>query len=179
MINQILFATDLGVCTPYCLMHVEALAVKFDANINIVHVVPPLEELAAAVVRSHCSDLVKQEVLNTPHIKGLLESLKETIFETLLREPFDDSRLLERVMDISVLAGQPANVVLDVADKLQSDLIVIGSQGVNNLDGRLLGSVAARILQLSRRPVYMIPVMDRAHVYGTQYGAPLERPKRA
>lgn len=179
MINQILFATDLGVCTPYCLMHVEALAVRFDAKINIVHVVPPLEELAAAVVRSHCSDLVKQEVLNTPHIKGLLESLKETIFETLLREPFDDARLLERVMDICVLAGQPASVVLDVADQLQSDLIVIGSHGVNNPDGRFLGSVATKILQLSRRPVYMIPMMDRAHVYGVRSDAVVERSKRA
>lgn len=167
MIKKILFATDLSIFTPYSLLHVEALASRFEADINIVHVVPPLEELTAAVVKSHCSELVKQEVLNTPHIKGLLETLKESIFEILIQEPFDNSRLIDRVRDINVLVGQPATAILNEAERTHCDLIIVGSHSINSMDGRLLGSVAARVLQLARTPVYMIPMMSPESVYGS------------
>ncbi len=176
MIKKILFATDLSVFTPYSLLHVEALASRFEANIHIVHVVPPLEELTIAVVRSHCSEQVKQEVLNTPHIKGLLETLRENIFEILIREPFDNARLINRVADISVLVGQPSTAILNEAERCQCDLIIIGSHSINSMDGRILGSVAAKVLHLARTPVYMIPMMSPESFYG---GATAEsRPQR-
>lgn len=168
MIRTILFAADLGAFTAHGLAHTENLAKKLDASINIVHAVPPLGELACAVLRSHCSDAVKKEVLKTTHVAGLLDTLREQIFEMLLQDPFDASGLAARVSDIKVVAGQPAAVILSEAEQSEADMIVVGSHGIDSLDSRLLGSVAGKVLQLSKTPVYMVPMMNTAHIAGMQ-----------
>lgn len=167
MIKTILFATDLGAFTAHSLLHVESLAKQFDAKVNIIHAVPPIGEFAAAVVRSHCSDQVKQEVLKTPHITGLLEAMREQIFEVLAREPFNESGLLSFIRDIVVSPGQPAAVILYEAERIRADLIVIGSHSAEALDGRFLGSVATRVLQLAKVPVMMVPMMNP--IIGSRY----------
>lgn len=158
MIKTILFATDLGAFTSHSLLHVEALARQFNAQVSIVHAVPPIGEFAAAVVRSYCSDQVKKEVLQTPHITGLLDAMRDQIFEVLAREPAEVG-LLGFVKDIIVLPGQPAAVILKEADRVGADLIVVGSHSAEAMDGRLIGSVAAKVLQLARVPVLMVPMM--------------------
>ncbi len=160
MIKKILYATDLGAFTTHSLLHVESLARQFNARVSVIHAVPPIGEFAAAVVRSHCSDQVKQEVLKTPHITGLLEALREQIFELLAREPFEESGFLSLIGDIVVSSGQPAAVILREAERMGADLIVIGSHSAEALDGRLLGSVATKILQLAKVPVFMVPMMN-------------------
>src|SRR5690606_16249985 len=127
MIKTILFATDLGAFTSHSLLHVEALARQFNAQVSIVHAVPPIGEFAAAVVRSYCSDQVKKEVLQTPHIAGLLDAMRDQIFEVLAREPIVEAGLLGFVKDIIVAPGQPAAVILKEADRIGADLIVVGS----------------------------------------------------
>lgn len=162
MISTVLFATDLGAYTTHGLLHVECLANRFDAKVHVIHAVPPIGEFTAAVMRSHCSEQVKQEVLQTSHIKGLLDALREQIFETLVRDPFNKGDFLARIQDIVVQPGQPAAVILAEAERLKADLIVVGSHSSDTMDGRVLGSVATKVLQLARTPVFMIPMADPA-----------------
>jgi nucleotide-binding universal stress UspA family protein len=166
MIKKILFATDLGILSTHSLIHVESLARSYGAKISIVHAVPPLGELAAAVVRSQCSETVKAEVLRTPHIKGLLETMRAEIFAMLSAEPWAEADFMSLIGDVVVAPGQPAAVILQQAEYLHADLIVIGSHGTDALDGRMLGSVAAKVLQLAKVPVFMVPMLDL-----TQYSA--------
>jgi len=160
MVKTILYATDLGAFTTHSLLHVEALARQFNARVHVIHVVRPIGEFAAAVVRSHCSEKVKEEVLKTSHITGLLEAMREQIFEMLAREPFETSGFLASIGDIIVSPGQPAAVILREAERIGVDLIVVGSHSAEALDGRLLGSVATKILQLAKVPVLMVPMMN-------------------
>lgn len=166
MIKTILFATDLGAFTSHALLHVELLARQSLARVVIVHAVPPLGEFTAAVVKSHCSESVKREVLGQPHIKGLLDSIRDEIYETLLSADFADLNLGRWVRDVVVAPGRPAAVVLEEAERLSADLIVIGSHSPQALDGRLLGSVATTILQLAKVPVLMVPMAKDP--FGTQ-----------
>lgn len=159
MIKKILFATDLGAYTTHSLVHVEHLAKRFNAKVDVVHVVPPIGDFAAAVVRSHCSERVKQELLNTPYIAGVMEALREQMFELIAHEPFEESGLLAHIGNIVVRPGQPAAVILQEAARAQADLIVIGSHSAEALDRHLLGSVATRVLQLAKAPVFMVPMM--------------------
>jgi nucleotide-binding universal stress UspA family protein len=50
-------------------------------------------------------------------------------------------------------SGRIAQEIIDAADQEEADLIVMGSRGVSNLRGLLLGSVAHKVLQLSAQPV--------------------------
>lgn len=158
MIRQILYATDLGAFTSHALLHVELLARQFNARVAIVHAVPPLGDFATAVVKSHCPETLKREVLDKPHLKGLLEGVREEIFETLVSDEHAELDVARWVSNIVVAPGNPAAVILEQADRLQADLIIVGSHSPQALDGRLLGSVAAKVLQLAKVPVLMVPM---------------------
>ena len=51
------------------------------------------------------------------------------------------------------LAGHVAQAILDAAESGGADLIVMGSRGLSDLRGLLLGSVAHKVIQLADRPV--------------------------
>jgi nucleotide-binding universal stress UspA family protein len=49
--------------------------------------------------------------------------------------------------------GHIAQIITSLADELDAGLIVLGSRGRSDLSALLLGSVAHKVLHLSRRPV--------------------------
>ncbi len=160
MIRNILFATDLGSYTPHALVHVESLASQFDAKVSLVHVVPPMSEFTSAIVKSYCSEAVKHELLESRNIKGLLESVRDEVFDFVASNTLVEQNLMTRINEIVIVPGKPANVILFEAERLQADLIVIGNHGPDAIDGRILGSVASKVLQLAKVPVYMVPMME-------------------
>ncbi len=52
--------------------------------------------------------------------------------------------------------GHPAEAILDVADEVGADLIVIGTRGLGRVDRFLRGSVSARIANHARTSLMMI-----------------------
>ena len=85
-------------------------------------------------------------------------------FDTLVEESAAENRteldaLRERLsgsgVDVSqaVVEGFPDTVLCEVADDVNADLLVTGTHGRSGLKRILLGSVAERVVRLSRRPV--------------------------
>ena len=50
-------------------------------------------------------------------------------------------------VDTTVLVGSPARTIVDVARERGADLVVMGSRGLSNLPGLLLGSVSHKVVQ--------------------------------
>lgn len=167
MVKKILFATDLGAFMPHALIHLESLSDHFDAEICIVHAVPPMGEFATSVVKSYCSETVKREVLSASRITSVLDAVRDEIQTMLVINPFTDVTISDRVTDIIVTHGNAACVVLKEAERVSADMIVVGSHGTESLDGRMIGSVTAKILQLSKIPVFMIPMMHMVQTHQT------------
>ena len=51
---------------------------------------------------------------------------------------------------------QPARGIVDLADELAADLIIIGSHGRSGVQKLMLGSVAGKVVTLSTRPVLVV-----------------------
>lgn len=52
--------------------------------------------------------------------------------------------------------GDPAGIIIDIASKLNVDLIVLGSKGTSALGRYLLGSVANKVVQYAHKPVMVV-----------------------
>ena len=53
--------------------------------------------------------------------------------------------------------GIPSEVILDVAEKWDADLIVLGTHGRTGISHLIMGSVAEKIVRHSKIPVFIIP----------------------
>ena len=159
MIKNILYAADLGAFTRYALTHVESLAEQYDAKVSVIHVVPPIEVFTSAVLSSYCSEKVKKELLSVHGVDAINDMIRDQIFDLLSMESNGETQILNYINSIRVLTGHPASVILDEACTGCADLIVIGNHSASTMEPHLLGSVAAKILQLAKTPVYMIPMM--------------------
>lgn len=52
--------------------------------------------------------------------------------------------------------GRPADVIVDVAEQVDADLIVVGSRGLGSVQRLLLGSVSIEVVQRAHRPVTVV-----------------------
>ncbi len=58
--------------------------------------------------------------------------------------------------DLKIVKGEPSQTIIDTAQELNADVIVIGSRGLNALQELVLGSVSHQIVQKSDRPVLIV-----------------------
>lgn len=58
--------------------------------------------------------------------------------------------------DIRILEGPAGNCIAEVARIEKADLIVMGSRGVSDFEGLILGSVAHQVLHKSACPVFIV-----------------------
>lgn len=55
-----------------------------------------------------------------------------------------------------MLVGDPAEAIVELSAKRKCDLILLGTQGRSALGDMLIGSVASKVLRLSRIPVQLV-----------------------
>ena len=167
MIQTILFATDMGLHTHYLLHHVNDIASQHDARVIVVHAVEPPGHLGHAMVQSYLSEATQRE-FEEEGISRIIDGVKSRILEVLEDEFIDGQQGLSKIRDVRVIAGKPVDVILEEAVSCNADMIILGSHGQESLSPNILGSVTVRILQMSRVPIYMVPlvrsVMSRARV---------------
>jgi len=104
--------------------------------------------------------LILLAVIPTPKIKSFVDAdayknLRKKA-ENLISDTIKD--LGEQSYDINGLVeeGDAAAKIIDVANRLNVDLIVLGSQGESELGQYLLGSVANKVVQYAHKPVMVV-----------------------
>lgn len=159
MIRSMLYATDLGLYAPLVMQHALALARTFDADLYVVHAVEPMGLFAESVLQSY----LDEQALNDFHSQGLstvIASIEQRVLDGF-REEFGEEGDLDRIKAVRVLQGDPSQVILDQARKLSVDLLIVGSHSHGTDAETPLGRTAARVLQLARVPVYLVPLVER------------------
>lgn len=108
------------------------------SSVHVLHVLTPFVPLAPEGVPMEWVD-------ETKRMQHAMEMLEKELNE-------------QRYTGISqeVLMGDAGTIVVDRADELPAELIVVPSHGRSGLTRLLLGSVAERILRLAKCPVLVL-----------------------
>lgn len=159
MVRSMLYATDLGVYTPLVLQHALAMAKAFMADLYVIHVVEPMGPLAQSVLRSHL-DEATLATLQRQGVATVMESIEDRVFGALRAELGEGHPDLALFSAVRVRQGDPWEVILEQARELNVGLVVLGSHGQGGRNEVPLGRTAARVLQLSPVPVYLVPLLQ-------------------
>lgn len=157
MIRSMLYATDLGAYAPLVLQHALALARKFEAELHVIHAVEPMGSFAESVLQSY----LDAPTLNELHGRGvsvMMANIEKRVLDNFCEDLADGERDLDLIQAVRVRQGDPAEVILDQARRLQVDLLVLGSHSRVTEAELPLGRTAARVLQLAEVPVYLVPL---------------------
>ncbi len=126
-------------------------------------------KLAAGLQRSFGGELL---VLTVYRHHSLLEASMSMVRP---REPenLDDAmrahagKIVEEAREIArrqgaekvrgfIKSGQPARAIVRFGEKHEADLIVVGSRGLGDVEGFLLGSVSHKVTSLAKCPVMVV-----------------------
>jgi nucleotide-binding universal stress UspA family protein len=155
--RTLLYATDLSANAAHAFRHAIAVARRFDARIHILHVLP---EVDAAVMNYIATAMGEERLANLEleHKAEVKDGIRQRLHRFAKEELVDRPEDVGRILDIEVHHGNAVDRILDAADRIGADLIVIGSHGKGRLKYVLLGSVAEKVLRKSERPVLVVPL---------------------
>ena len=156
-IQRILYATDLSPNSAYAFRYAINSAIKHDAKIIILHVF----ESPSPTVRAQMGFYLNEEQIKKifdERVSSALERIKKRLRTFSDKELKDYPKAADRIDSIEVCEGFPADTILEKADELECDAIVLGTHGKGIVANTFLGSVTKRVLRRTRKPVFIIPL---------------------
>lgn len=133
-LRKILVAIDGSFKSIKSLNYLEYL---FESQINVkiflVHIIEWTEQ--------------KEEVLDSQIIDKIEHNGRMILKSIVVKDRYNCERIVK--------LGDPGNKIVDLAEKLDVDLIVLGSKGLG-LTEQEIGSVAKKVLRLTRKPVIFL-----------------------
>jgi nucleotide-binding universal stress UspA family protein len=154
-IRTILYATDLDPRAPEVFRYAMSLAHHYDAKIVLVHAVEPLTPYARGLVEMYLPE-GKGKNLREEHRDRILADLHTRLRRFCQDDVCVDLGGDQRVTEIRVVEGLPTEVILDEAQRVAADLLVLGDHRHGAVGELLLGSVSHRVLQRSPVPVLLV-----------------------
>lgn len=155
--RAILFATDLTANAEFAFRHAVSLARCHNGEIHLLHVLPQVDQAVLNYV-STVMGSGKLADFEVQHEDAVVETIRLRLSEFAKTELADHPEDLQRIAGIEVHHGDAVAMILEASDRLNADLIVVGSHGKGRLRYAFLGSVAEKLLRKSHRPVTVVPL---------------------
>ena len=142
-------ATDLSERSLKALRYAADIALKYEAEITLLHVVEEfLNKEEMVMLRVSVSDFKEMQKQMAVAAKEIMEDELDRIgakgvkHKLILRE------------------GKPEKEITSTAEELDMDLLVITTNGRSNIEEKLLGSTAEHIVRYSKVPVLTVRTED-------------------
>jgi nucleotide-binding universal stress UspA family protein len=142
--DRILFPFDLSQASFHALRYACALAEKYNARLDLLHIVEYRNLPESYSVRG--SEIFKQ-VINLE--RKILDEMEKKV-----NELYKGAHPLNA--HFTVEEGKPFEEILNFAQKNKAKLIVIGNTGVNETRGHRLGSTAENVMPRAGCPVLVV-----------------------
>ena len=141
-IGRVITALDGSRAAERALQDAIDLGLANDATIVLAHVVqPPVSAYSPYI--PHTVQITQSEV--EVRREGM-----QRYMDALVRQPWLEGRTIVRDLRVDHHA---AHAILDLARKMEADLIVLGTHGRGGLRRFILGSVADKVIRATSRPV--------------------------
>lgn len=154
--KNILVARDLGKDSARVIRYALEMGVKFHAQIHVLHVMPTVDASVMNMV-ALAMGADKLEKYNKDNEAELAEQTSQQLHKIIEEEKELMEEDVAHPVKVEVHHGEPVPTILTIADRLDADLIVLGSHSKGPLEYAFLGSVAEKILRRSHRPVMIVP----------------------
>jgi len=145
--GPIMVAVDFSPCSEVALLFAGDLATALASRLIVLHVVHD-----PAHMPGYYQNKVRKKTLSR------MEDLAGEMFDTFLAEvrtKHPECQALQKP-EVLLVKGLPVTRILQVAEKQQAGMLVIGSKGMTGLRSLLLGSVAAQVVSLATLPVTVV-----------------------
>ncbi|MCV6587768.1 MAG: universal stress protein [Marinobacterium sp.] len=156
-VKKILYASDIESGSRPAFRAAVSLCGHYDAEITFLHVIEPLSASAQSIVKTMMNDdsLMEMHDQSLDHLRDSLRERIQRFCESEL-EPEEmpaDEQIVARVEE-----GAPDQVILNIADEIDADVIVMGCRKHTAVSQFLLGSTANKVMHHSQRPVLIVPL---------------------
>ena len=162
MISRILFATDLGLYSPYLMRQLVHMALKMKAKVDIVHVIEPMGVFAESIINAYVPEKDRR-YLRQHGLNDVKSKIKQQV-EDALRNDYEEMLSQIELGEVIIEIGFASEVIVNKACVLKSDLILLGSHGQSAFQGGAMGSVAIKVLGNSPIPVLVVPMINLGDV---------------
>jgi nucleotide-binding universal stress UspA family protein len=162
-IRKILYATDLSENAVHALAYAVSLAGTYGAALTTLHVVSEFsgEEFAAHMISKDTLQAIKErhyseartQLIGKKRDKIAIREIIQAFYQETLA---DDTAFGQMADEILIKSGAPAEVIVQTAQELNCDLIVMGTRGQGFISDILVGSTAKWVLKHSSIPVLVI-----------------------
>lgn len=155
MIKKILLAVDLSVNTSHILQHAASLSNQYRASMVVVHAVEPLGTLGHALLQTYLKPETSK-ALTTTGMDSIVEQIRAKVIDILTDEYMSGDMDLPRLEGVIVRPGAPVDVIIDVAEEINADVIILGGHAPEAHSAHA-GTVPQQVMARSKWPVYLIP----------------------
>jgi nucleotide-binding universal stress UspA family protein len=164
-IKKILYATDLSENSAFAFRYAVNSAEHHGAKIHILHVleirlfpVPLPGGEGTGTLTEGPRYLKRLQKHDAEQNKLAKEKIQKRLEDFCQQELQGNPALLKRVVSIDVVEGDPAAQILQNAEDLPADVVIMGTHGKGFLAHSFLGSVAEKVLNRVKIPVFIIPL---------------------
>lgn len=147
-INKILYTTDLSENSLYAFRYALNSAEMHNAKIHLLYV------LKTKFIGEYPQLMVEVG----PDAKQAIAIINKRLNTLLQEESKEYPEIAKMVSSVEVVEGDPVVKILEKANQLKPDVIIMGTHSKGFIAQTFLGSVATNVLQRSRIPVYVIPL---------------------
>jgi nucleotide-binding universal stress UspA family protein len=146
--TTLLVAVDFTPFSEEALFFAGQLAEKLKAQLLVLHVIHDPAEAPG---------FYAQKGKKKKFLRSMEEAAEEMMEEFLLkmRQAYPDQVPIKKAKPLLVV-GTPVTRIVEIAEKKQVDMIIIGSHGRTGLAHLLIGSKVQRVVQLSSIPVTVV-----------------------
>ncbi len=155
--KNILIPTDFSENSNLAFRHAVMLARQNNAQIYLLHVIPPLDQSMKNYLSTYMDQKIVDE-MEQNKMQSHQEDLKKELQNFTQTELGDFPEDLKRFVCITVEVGQPVAKILEVAVEKDIDVIVMGTHGRGIIEHAFLGSVAEKVLRKAHCPVFVVPL---------------------